>query len=207
MSRPFLWIVGGVLGLGLIVWMAFAIASEPGEDIYGDVTIGWGDVTVDGEVLPPHLGNNAPDESIGMTGASFSGSDWRGNSYSVEADGRPKVLMLMAHWCSHCQAEAPKIQAWVDAGRAPTDVDLYTITTLTNPTRVKWPPQNWLESEGWTLPVIMDDDISTLANTYGLSGTPFYVVLDGDNEVLFRISGEIGVTFLEDLIALARAAA
>ena len=205
MSRPFLWIVGGVGGLALIVWMAFAIASEPSEDIYDDITIGFGDVVVSGDPLP-RLADNAGvnDAAAGMTAATVSGADWKGNSYSIAPDGRPKVVLFLAHWCPHCQAEVPEVQAWIDAGLAPSDVDLYSVVTLTDPTRAEWPPQRWLDGEGWTMPVIMDDAGSSVSVSYGLSGTPFYVVLDGDNRVLFRVSGRIGVAAIEELIEMAR---
>jgi hypothetical protein len=49
----------------------------------------------------------------------------------------------------------------------------------------------------------MDDEIGTAAAGYGMVGTPMYVVLDGDNNVLQRISGEIGVAGLETLAQIA----
>jgi len=208
MSRPVLWIVGGVVGLGLIVLLAFSIASEPTDDIYDDITIGFGDVSVSGDPLPRLADNaGANDPAVGMMAATVSGADWSGNSFSIVPDGRPKIVLLLAHWCPHCQAEVPEIQAWVNAGLAPSDVDLYSVVTLTDPTRDEWPPQRWLEDEGWTMPVIMDDAQSSVAVSYGLSGTPFYVVLDGENRVVGRISGRIGIAALEQLIAIARASA
>lgn len=207
MSRPFLWVGGGIVGLGLIIWLAFAIAAEPTNDIYDDVTIGWGDVSVDGDFLDllPDPESGIPDPEVGSTAATVSGADWNGNSWTIAPDGRPKVVMFLAHWCPHCQAEVPELQAWANAGFAPADVDIYSVTSLTDPLRALWPPQNWLEDEGWTFPVIMDDVIDTVANMYGLSGTPFYVVLDGDNRVRFRISGRIGLAAFEELLAIARA--
>lgn len=206
MSRPFLWIISGAVGLALIVWMAFAIASEPTENIYDDITVGWGDVTIDGDPLP-QLQDETADPAIGTVAANVTGSDWNGNSYTIGADGRPKLIVFLAHWCSHCQAEVPRIVSWAEAGLAPTDVDIYSVTTLTNPTRGEWPPQQWLEDERWDFPVIMDDANSTVASYYGLFGTPLYVVLDGDNNVVFRIDGEIGIAAFEELIGIARAAA
>lgn len=208
MSRPLLWIVGGVVGLGLIVLLAFSIASEPTDDIYDDITIGFGDVSISGAPLP-RLADNAGvnDPAVGMTAATVSGADWTDNSFSIAPDGGPKVVLLLAHWCPHCQAEVPEVQAWINAGLAPSDVDLYSVVTLTNPTRDEWPPQRWLEDEGWTMPVIMDDAQSSVSVSYGLSGTPFYLVLDGNNRVLFRVSGRIGVAAIEELVAIARASA
>jgi protein-disulfide isomerase len=53
----------------------------------------------------------------------------------------------------------------------------------------------------------MDDEIGTIAVNYGMSGTPFYVVLDGDNNVIRRASGEIGTAGLNALVAEAQAGA
>jgi hypothetical protein len=53
----------------------------------------------------------------------------------------------------------------------------------------------------------MDDEIGSVAVNYGMSGTPFYVVLDGDNTNLGRISGEIGIQGLEALVGIAQSGA
>jgi hypothetical protein len=71
--------------------------------------------------------------------------------------------------------------------------------------RPNWPPQEWLEEEGWTVPVIMDDEDSSVVLAYGMRATPFYVVLDGENSNLGRFSGEIGVNGLDALVQLAQA--
>jgi hypothetical protein len=99
----------------------------------------------------------------------------------------------------------PVIQTWLDGGNLPDDVDMYSVVTSTDRLRPNWPPQDWLEEEGWTVPAIMDDEIGTIAVNYGMSGTPFYVVLDGDNNVIRRASGEIGTAGLNALVAVAQA--
>jgi hypothetical protein len=95
------------------------------------------------------------------------------------------------------------IQQWLDDGGLPEGVDIYSLTVATDRLRPNWPPQDWLVEEGWTVPVIMDDEIGTAAAAYGMVGTPMYVVLDGENKVLQRISGEIGVAGLETLAQIA----
>jgi protein-disulfide isomerase len=52
----------------------------------------------------------------------------------------------------------------------------------------------------------MDDRVGTVAAGFGMSGTPFFVVLDGDNRNLGRVSGEIGIEGIEALVAIARSA-
>lgn len=197
-SNTIWWILGGVLGLGLIVWLAFSIASDPGLD----EAIGFGEVTVEGDPLPFYSAA-AEDPALGVTAPTVSGADWEGNEYTIGADGRPKIVVFLAHWCPHCQVEVPVIQDWVDSGGLGEDVDLYGVTVLTNRLQGNWPPQDWLEEEGWTIPTIMDDVDSSVVLAYGMAGTPFYVVLDGDGTTLGRFSGEIGVSGLETLKALA----
>lgn len=193
------WIIGGVVGLGLIVALAASIATEP--EI--DESIGYGDPTVEGDPLPAYV-TGTQDVAIGIPAPTVTGADWNGNEVTIEPDGTAKILIFLAHWCPHCQAEVPRVQDWIEAGNLPEGVELISIATSTDRNRPNWPPQDWLEEEGWTSPVIMDDQIGTVAASFGMSGTPFYVVLDGDNNNLGRVSGEIGTQGLDALVALAQ---
>ena len=192
------WILGGVVGLGLIVFLAISIAGE--QEV--DDSIGFGVITMEGEPLPA-FSDPLNDAAIGFTAATISGGDWEDNSYSIAADGTPKIVVLLAHWCPHCQVEVPVIQQWLNDGGLPDGVDMYSVTVFTDRLRGNWPPQDWLDAEGWTLPVIMDDEIGTAAIAFGMASTPMYVVLDGDNKVVQRVSGEIGVDGLNTLSQIA----
>lgn len=193
------WIVGGVVGLGLIVALAASIATEP--EI--DESIGYGDPTVEGDSLPVYA-TGTQDVAIGLTAPTVTGADWEGNPVTIEPDGTAKIILFLAHWCPHCQNEVPVVQDWIDGGNLPEGVELISVVTSTDRSRTNWPPQDWLEEEGWTSPSIMDDRIGTVAANYGMAGTPFYVVLDGENTNLGRVSGEIGVEGLNALAALAQ---
>ena len=201
MNKTVMWIIGGVVGLGLIVLLALSIASEPEVDD----SIDYGPVTVEGDPLPFLADPTQADPTVGFTAATVSGTDWDGNVTSIETDGRPKIVIFLAHWCSHCQAEVPEVQAWLDAGGLPDDVDMYSVTAFSDRLRPNWPARDWLDEEGWTSPVLRDDEIGTLVTTYGVRGTPFYVVLDGDNVNLGRFSGQVGIAGLETMAALAQA--
>lgn len=196
------WIVGGVVGLGLIVWLAVAIAGETAVD----EDIAYADVTVEGTNLP-FLESGAADPAVGLTAPTVSGEDLDGEEITIAADGRAKILVLLAHWCPHCQREVPVIQDWLESGGLPEGVDLYGATVLTNRVRDgdTWPPQEWLADEGWTSPTIKDDREGSIVNAYGMTGTPTYVVLGPDNENLGRLSGEIGVDGLNALAGIAAA--
>ena len=202
MNKKLLGIIGGVVGLALVVVLAIAIAGE--ESV--DASIGYGDPVVTGDPLPIFDPTAAADPVVGLTAPSAVGADWDDNEVKIEADGRAKIVVFLAHWCPHCQAEVPVVQTWLDEGNLPVDVDMYSVVTSTDRLRPNWPPQDWLEEEGWTVPAIMDNEIGTIAVNYGMSGTPFYVVLDGDNNVIRRASGEIGTAGLNALVAEAQAA-
>ena len=202
MSRPVLWIVGGVVGLALIVVLALSIVNETPID----ETAGFGVVEVSGDPLP-FLNPEGGDPATGLAAPSVSGADWDDIPVEIRADGRPKVVIFLAHWCPHCQAEVPVVQQWLDDGNLPDDVDMYAISTAVDPNRPNYTPQEWLIDEGWTVPTIMDDEISTASASFGMTGTPFYAVLDGNNVNLGRISGQIGINGLETLVAIAQSSA
>lgn len=194
------WILGGVVGLGLIVWMAFAIAGEGGTD----ESIGFGEVTVEGEDLP-FFDASAADPAVGQIAPTVSGTDWNDAEHTIAPGDTAKIVVLLAHWCPHCQAEVPIINQWLADGNLPEDVEVYGVTVLTNRLRdgSTWPPGEWLDEAGWTSPTIMDDENGSAATAYGLTSTPTYVVLGPDNENLGRYAGEIGVEGLNALAAIA----
>jgi thiol-disulfide isomerase/thioredoxin len=194
-----LWVLGGVIGLALIVWLAISIAGET----QIDPSVAHGEVTVEGTPLPL-LADPAADPALGFTAPTVTGVDFDGTTHTIGPDGRPKILIFLAHWCPHCQAEVPEVQAWLDSGRLPAEVDFYSFTVMTDHLRPNWPPQDWLEEEGWTPPVIMDDLQGSVVQAYGMRGTPFYVVLDGDNRSIGRFSGQVGVPGLEAMTQIAK---
>jgi len=194
------WILGGVVGFGLIVWLAVAIAGE------GDVdeSIAFGEVTVEGEGLP-FIQSGTADPAVGQTAPVVTGDTIDGGDLTIGPSDTAKIVVLLAHWCPHCQREVPLIQDWVESGALPEGVEIYGATVLTNRVRDgdTWPPQEWLAEEGWTTPTIMDDQEGSIVQAYGMTGTPTYVVLGPDNENLGRLSGEIGVDGLNALAGLA----
>lgn len=197
------WGLGGLVGMALIVWMAWAIASETELDD----AVAFGDVTVEGEPLPT-ADLSSGDPAVGQEAPTITATGIDGNPVTIGPDGRAKIVALLAHWCPHCQRDVPVMQSWIDAGGLPEGVDVYGVTVLTNRLRDSstWPPSEWLESEGWTPPTLMDDQSGTIASSLGLTGTPYYVILDGENQNLGRISGELGVEGFNAMAAIAAAA-
>ena len=148
-----------------------------------------GTVTVSGNPLPQFT-DTAGDPAVGMTLPTLEGHDQSGAPMTIGADGRPTMIMFVAHWCPHCQREVPVVQQWVDDGRLPEGVDLVSVSTAIDPSRPNYPPDAWLADKGWTAPVLVDADNSA-AQAVGLSAYPFFVAINGNGTVAQRTTGEL----------------
>ena len=80
---------------------------------------------------------------------------------------------------------------------------MVVVATATDPNRPNYPPSEWLEEEGLDLPVMADDANGTAARAYGLSGYPYFVLLDANNRVIARDGGELSTGELDDLVEMA----
>ena len=147
-------------------------------------------VSVSGTPLPA-LPDAGADPAVGQPMPVLSGTGLDGAPVQVPATGRPTMVLFVAHWCPHCQAEVPVVQDWVDGGGLPAGVDLVTVSTAADPRRPNFPPAEWLASEGWTAPVLADDADATAAQAAGLTAFPFFVAVDADGTVVARESGEL----------------
>ncbi len=199
-NKVLLYVLGGVLGLALIIAIAVSAVSGGGSTSEDDA---YKEVTVEGEDLPVFGGDPAADVAPGMTAPTVTGTDFDGSTVSIAPDGRPKVVLFLAHWCPHCQEEVPQVVDWLAAGNQPEGVDFYAVSTLAQRLRGNWPPEKWLTDAGWTLPTIQDDRSNSASSAFGMQGTPFWVVLDGDNTVLARIPGRVGQAGMDTLFATA----
>ena len=151
-----------------------------------------------GEALP--MLSDGDDSARGCTIPTAEGLDLDGEAITIGTDGPAKLIVFVAHWCPHCQAEVPVVQAWVDGGGLPEGVDLVTVSTAADERRPNYPPADWLAAEGWTAPVLVDGD-NAAAVAAGLTAYPFFVAVDGDGEVTGRTSGELTAAQLDAIAA------
>jgi thiol-disulfide isomerase/thioredoxin len=193
-----------------VVALAVALIAG-GRDDGDDTTAGDGAVTgtaavandtpatVTGTALAP-LPEASDDPAVGTAMPTLSGTALDGTNLTIPATGRPTMTMFVAHWCPHCQAEVPVVQAWVDGGGLPEGVDLVTVSTAADDRRPNYPPADWLAAEGWTAPVLVDGD-NAAAGAAGLTAYPFFVGVDGDGAVVERTSGELTPAQLDAIAA------
>lgn len=179
--------VGGTLVVALfVVALVVGLSNEEPVDESMPENV---DVQINGAALPPHDSEASDDPAFGIIAPEFSSVGFDGAPMSLRHDGRPKAVLFLAHWCSHCRAEVPPLQAYIDETGLPPGTELISVATSNDPTRPNYPPSTWLAREGWTAPVLVDDAASSIARSYGLSAFPYYVILDTDGRVVARISG------------------
>jgi cytochrome c biogenesis protein CcmG/thiol:disulfide interchange protein DsbE len=158
-------------------------------------------VTVTGDDLPALPEDGGDDPAIGTAMPTLSGTALDGTSLTIPTTGRPTLIVFLAHWCPHCQAEVPVVQDWVDGGGLPAGVDLVSVSTAIDPRRPNYPPGEWLEREGWTAPVLVDGQ-DQAAFAAGLTAFPFFVAVDAEGNVVARESGELTDSQLTEVATL-----
>jgi cytochrome c biogenesis protein CcmG, thiol:disulfide interchange protein DsbE len=122
---------------------------------------------------------------------------------AVRLDGKPKIMLFVAHWCPHCQVEIPRLAGWLPDHPLPGDVEVVTVSTGVEANRPNYPPSTWLEREGWTYPTLADSATGDAAKAYGLSAFPYFVAVDKGGRVVARDTGELSTGQFSDLVDLA----
>lgn len=191
-------------GIAALAVVAIVAGGGGGDDDDGSATAAseTRPVRIDGDALPPFT-TPQDDPAVGTAAPTMAGEGFDGGTVTAGGGG-PAVLIFLAHWCPHCQAEVPVIVDWLADAGEPEGVDLIAIATSIDPARANFPPSEWFEREDWTLPTLVDDESSSAGAAYGLSGFPYYVVLDGEGKVALRLTGELERDELEQLVEVAR---
>ena len=209
------WLLPGLIAVAVVVAAVIAIVLSgggPGSDggsssvppsASGSTAAGSGATVpppvISGTPLSEFAGRDVADPAVGQAAPAVTGTDFDGTPVSIEADGRPKVILFLAHWCPHCQEEVPVVQAWVTAGGVPEGVDVISVATAIDPAAPNYPPDAWFAREGWTSPVIVDPT-NSVAQAYGLTAFPFWVFVGADGNVRARAIGEVSIADLEAAI-------
>lgn len=167
----------------------------------GRLTVG--SVEVSGEALLDRPATGA-DPAVGQVIPTIEGETFDGSRLTIGPSGEPTIIMVVAHWCPHCQREVPFLQSWLNANGAPEGVRLVAIATSNDAGKPNHPAGDWLVREKWTVPTMLDDKASTAAQALGVTGFPYFVVVDAQGRVVERTSGELTAAQWEGLITAAR---
>lgn len=198
-SNKSVWLIGGIAAL-IAVAAIIAVASQSGSD---EVVTGieeFQSVEVVGQALPEPI-KGETDKAVGMTAPVLTGKGFTGNTI-VTSPGSPTLLVFLAHWCGFCQREVPLLVKWNSAGTVPSGLDVIAVATSSDPASPNFPPSEWLAREEFPAlwPVMADSGEKTAATAMGVSGFPFFVLIDAEGKVALRISGEIETDVLTEQI-------
>ena len=185
MNKNFIIAGAVVLVLGLAIAIGVTLSSEP-------VAAGLpeGEISVVGDSLPQYAGENDDNIALGLAAPTFSAPDQNSEIFQLEKNGNSKALLFLAHWCPHCQREVPVVQRFIDSNGVPPGIDVIAVATSIDRGRDNYPPQEWLEREGWSETQIYDLD-REIGEAYGLNAFPYWVFLDKDLNVLARRTGNL----------------
>ena len=174
------------------------LAAFPADDIFKPVG-------VQGEPLPEF--GEAPDAALCEQAPIVAGYDYDGNEVTIDpATDGPTMVVLLAHWCPHCNAEIPVLNEWRDSGELPEELNIVGVSTGVSSDAPNYPPDEWLVEMDWQWPVLADDSQSSAMSAYGGRGYPTMVFIDADGQVRLRLSGEVPIdvlaTLADDLVAV-----
>lgn len=190
-----LWVLIAILGLAVVAVVVAALTKN--DPVEGQVQA----VTIDGTALPQHA-DSGDDAAVGETAPTLRGHTFTGEPITVGGPSdQPSIVVFVAHWCPHCQAEVPRLVEWRADGTIPEDVRLVAVATATDENQPNYPPQAWLEGEDWPDDVMADSAGDDAAEAYGLDAYPYFVALNADGTVAARGSGELDQQGIEDLVA------
>jgi cytochrome c biogenesis protein CcmG/thiol:disulfide interchange protein DsbE len=192
------WLLGAV-ALVLVAAVLIAVSASGGDDQAKATKHETGAVTVDGDALPQYDAG-VVDTAIGDPIPTLSGVSFDGSPVTIgPTGGKPQVVVFVAHWCPHCQAEVPRIVELAKAG-AFKGIDVSTVTTATSSEAPNYPPSAWLKRENWPFPVLADSPEQTAAIAYGLTSYPYLVFTNAEGNVVGRAVGEIAPSDLQKIL-------
>ena len=184
------------MALAAVVAMMLAIGSggiaEPAADplVIGGQPLA--DLPVDG-----------PDPAAGASLPTLAGTDMQGQPMEIGPSGGARMIVILAHWCPHCQAELPTLVEMIDAGDIPDGVSVVGLSTGISELRPNYPPSAWFEREGWQQPTLIDDAESNGLHALGMSRFPGFVFVDAQGRVTQRMTGEVDPQVLIEAMNLA----
>lgn len=98
-------------------------------------------------------------------------------NYPADAQGRPTVLMFWPSWCPFSRALQPYVQdIWIDY--RDRGVNLWTLNI-----KEDGDPVATMRERGLSFPLLLAAD--AVANEYRVSRTPWLVVMDGQQNILY----------------------
>ena len=201
-SFPVFWIALGVIA---VIGIGIAIVSSGSDDTKkssggsGTATSHeFGTVVVDGTALAP-LPDKGTDRTVGKPIPTINGQTFAGRAATIAPNGKAQMILFLAHWCPHCNREAPRLVAYLNKfGGVPAGVELTIVPTGSNDQSPNWPPSQWVKDMKIAdLSTLVDSKDAKAAQAFGLTSYPYIVMVDKNGDVVERRVGEQKDGFFE----------
>ena len=214
-SKTWLWLTLGIVAVIAIVIVAITLGGDDDDAGTSSDTVTTDSeassipdsqpVTITGDPLPAFEQPDG-DPAVGMDAPLLSGLDFQSDPVVIDpaAEG-PYMLVFMAHWCPHCNAEIPVLIDWKNSGGVPAELNVIGVATAPSPASANYPPHEWFANKGWRWPILVDESqgdgaAGRVAQAYGATGWPYFVIVGADGKVKVRVSGEVEVNDLQQIV-------
>ena len=129
-----------------------------------------------------------------LTSCSAGGTSSNSENAYISGDGSAAVVNVWASWCSPCRAEAPTLEEF--AIKNP-DIQFVGILTRDNLTSA----QSFVKRFGLTYPTLIDDAvIASFRGSLPANAIPTTIVIDTKGRVAARISGQVTVSTMREVL-------
>ncbi len=199
---PVFWIALGVIaviGVGIAIVSSGSDESKQSSNGGGKATSReFGTVVVDGTQLAP-LPDRGTDPAVGKPIPTVIGQNFAGQAVTIAPNGKAQMILFLAHWCPHCNREAPRLVSYLNqSGGIPAGVGLTIVPTGSNDQAPNWPPSQWVKDMKIAqLTTLVDSKDAKAAQAFGLTSFPYIVMVDQNGDVVDRRSGEQKDGFFE----------
>lgn len=199
-----------VFGLAVAGSLIFATAGCATKDKASDGTVADGKsstaenqpVTVAGTPLVA-VDSFDGDPAIDQDAPKLDGFDFQGAPVKYDFAEGPTMLVFLAHWCPHCNAEIPVLLKWKNSGQMPANLKVLGVSTGVDASRPHYPPSKWVPGMGWQWPIMADSTDQKAGQAFGVNSYPYFVIIGTDGKVKLRNSGEVPANQLTPMIVAA----
>ncbi len=140
-----------------------------------------------------------------MDAPVFSAENMDGKQVSLSSQkGKVILLNLWATWCPPCRAEMPSMERLYQKLKD-SNFTILAISTPTPPRETREKIVDFINENGYTFPVLIDDS-QEISYQYGSGSIPTSWIIDTDGKVLARFVGamewdsELMLEIFEELI-------
>jgi len=132
-------------------------------------------------------------ESARKMAPSLSGPILGGGEFNYEI-GKVTVVNVWASWCSPCRAEAPTLEAFASKNSELVFVGILTRDNLNS-------AKSFVDRFKLTYPTLIDDAvIASFRGSLPANAIPTTLIIDTKGRVAARISGQVTVSVMRDLL-------